>query len=161
MDSLQLQLPFTKDTARVNLLNKLVALNARSNPKKSLELSLESLALAQQIGFKNGLATSYRMVGLSWFYNNDHPRSMENLMKSAEVASANKQWPLAIQNYLNLAGTYSGVFGNYLKAMEFYTKALHVCESQNLTYKIYDAYSGIANVYLHQKETKPLSTGSR
>ncbi|NOS94156.1 MAG: tetratricopeptide repeat protein [Cyclobacteriaceae bacterium] len=106
------------------------------------------------MNFKNGIATSYRMLGLSWFYNNDHPQALENLLKSADAAMINKQWSLAIQNYLNLAGTYSSVFGNYVKAMEFYTKALHVCESQNLTYKIYDAYSGIAGVYLHQKENE-------
>ncbi|MBI3218239.1 MAG: tetratricopeptide repeat protein [Bacteroidetes bacterium] len=153
-DTLELQLPFTKDTARVTLLNKIAALHSRTDAKKSLGLSLEALKLAEEINFKNGIAASYRMVGLSWFYNNDHTKALENLVKSADVAIANEQWTLAIQNYLNLAGTYSSVYGNYVKAMEFYTKALHVCESQNLTYKIYDAYSCIASVYLHQSENE-------
>lgn len=153
-DSLELKLPFTKDTARVTLLNKIAAVHARTDAKKSLALSQEALHLAQKIDFKNGIATSYRMMGLSWFYNNDHTQAIENLLKSAEAATANEQWTLAIQDYLNLAGTYSSVFGNYVKAMEYYTKALDICETQNLTYKIYDAYSGIASVYLHQKENQ-------
>ncbi len=153
-DSLEQKLPFTKDTARVILLNKISLLIASSDSKKSLAMSKEALNLAQELNFKNGIAQSYRTLGISWLYNNDHPQAIENLQLSGELAAANKQWELAIQNYLNLGGMYCSVYGNYVKGMEFYTKALSVCESQNLTFKIYDAYMGIAYIYHHQHENE-------
>jgi len=151
-DSLSKQLPYAKDTSRVNLLIKLATRSFRTDPTKALSYSEEALQLAKQLNYPTGLATSHRVVGLSWFYNNDHTQAIEHLTLSAELAMANQQWNLAIQNFLNLAGTHSSVFGNYVKAMEFYTKAMEVCESQNIQYKIYDAYSGIAYVYFHQQE---------
>jgi len=153
-DSLQQKLPLTKDTARVTLLNKISTLIASSDSKKSLALSQEALNLAQDLNFKTGIAQSHRTLGIAWLYNNDHQQATENLQLSGDMALANKQWELAIQNYLNLGGMYCSVYGNYVKGMEFYTKALGVCESQNLAYKIYDAYSGIAYVYQHQHENK-------
>ncbi|MCE2995999.1 MAG: tetratricopeptide repeat protein [Cyclobacteriaceae bacterium] len=153
-DSLQQKLPFTKDTARVTLLNKISTLIASSDSKKSLALSQEALKLAQDLNSKNGIAQSHRALGIAWLYNNDHQQATENLQLSGDMALANKQWELAIQNYLNLGGMYCSIFGNYVKGMEFYTKALGVCESENIAYKIYDAYSGIAYVYQHQHENK-------
>ncbi|NOS94336.1 MAG: tetratricopeptide repeat protein, partial [Cyclobacteriaceae bacterium] len=153
-DSLQQKLPFTKDTARVTLLNKISTLVASSDSKKSLAISQEALKLAQDLNFKNGIAQSHRTLGIAWLYNNDHQQATENLQLSGDMALANKQWELAIQNYLNLGGMYCSIFGNYVKGMEFYTKALGVCESQNISYKIYDAYSGIAYIYQHQHENK-------
>lgn len=154
VDSLQLLLPFTKDTAKVSLLNKLSGLVATADAKKSLEYSQEALGLAQELNSKNGIALSYRSLGISWLYNNDHPQAIENILRSAQLAMDNQQWELAIQNYLNLAGMYCSVFGNYVKGMEFYTKALQVCESKNATFKIYDAYMGIAYIYHHQHENE-------
>lgn len=154
VDSLELKLPVVKDTARVTLLNKIASLKVLIDSKKSLAYSEEALKLAQELNFKNGIALSYRTVGLAWFYNNDHQQALENLQVSADEALLNKQWQLAVQNYLNMAGIYCSVFGNYVKGMEFYTKALGVCESKHIAYKIYDAFSGIAYVYSHQGEYK-------
>jgi tetratricopeptide (TPR) repeat protein len=153
-DSLESILPLVKDTARVSLLNKIATLTSRTDSKKSLTYSQEALKLAQEIDFKNGIALSHRTVGLAWFFNNDHQQAIENFLLSTDLALANKQWELAIQNYLNLAGIYCSVFGNYVKGLEFYTKALNLCESQTVTHKIYDAYSGIAYVYHHQGENE-------
>ncbi len=153
-DSLEATLPFIKDTARVSLLNKIALLNTTIDSKKSLAFSQEALQLAQGIKFKNGIALSHRILGLAWLYNNDHQLAIENLLRSAELAITNEDWKLAIQNYLNLAGINCSVFGNYVKGMEFYTKALRICESKNVSYKIYDVYSGIAYIYHHQHENE-------
>ncbi|MBI3218237.1 MAG: histidine kinase [Bacteroidetes bacterium] len=153
-DSLDAILPSAKDTARVSLLNKIALLNTTIDSKKSLAYSQEALQLAQGIKFKHGIALSHRVLGLAWLYNNDHQQAIENLLRSAELAITNEDWKLAIQDYMNLAGMHCSVFGNYVKGMEFYMKALHVCESQNITYKIYDAYMGIAYIYHHQHENE-------
>ncbi len=154
VDSLRALIPFKKDTARVSLLNKLSLLTGTSDARQSLAYSQEALQLANQLDFKKGIALSHRSLGIAWLYNNDHQQAIENLHLSGDMALANKQWELAIQNYLNLGGMYCSVYGNYVKGMEFYTKALGVCESQNSTFKIYDAYSGIAYIYQHQHENK-------
>lgn len=152
IDSLETLLPTAKDTARVNLLNKLSSLNAKKDTKKSLVFAEEALALSEKLDFEFGVAQSSRAVGFAWFFNNDHQKAIDYLLQSAIKARSIQKWSLEAQNYLNIGGTYYGVMGNYTKAMDYYLKALKVYETHNIDTKVYDAYAGIAAVYNHQKE---------
>jgi ABC-type enterochelin transport system substrate-binding protein len=50
-DSLEVALVSAKDTARVNLLNKLSTLYVKKNPKKSLAYGEEALTLSRELTY--------------------------------------------------------------------------------------------------------------
>jgi len=112
----------------------------------------EALELSNSLRFRNGQAMATRSMAIAHFFENNHPRTIEFLLLSAGQASENHQWSLEGQNYMNLGGVYSSVLGDYSKAMEYYTQALTVYEKHHIGDKIFDAYGGIAAVFIHQNE---------
>ncbi len=152
IDSLENILKTSTDTARVNLLNKLSDIYSRDSQKKGLPYAQEALELSQKLNFQIGIAKSYRALAVASFFNNDHPKSIDYLLLSASQAASISEWNLEAKAYLNLGAIYSGVLGNYPKAMEYYTKALNTFELHKIDGERYNAYAGIASVFTSQKE---------
>ncbi len=151
-DSLETLLLTSKDSTRVNLLNNLSVRYSKKEFKKALEYANKALKLSEETDYPMGIATSYRSLALAIFFSGEHTKSIEYFLLSATKAAAIKQWNLEAQNYLTLGGIYASVLGNYPKSMEYYLKTLDVYESHNSHDKSYDALSGVAYIYNHEKE---------
>ncbi len=152
IDSLESLLTSSKDTIRVNLLNKLSDNYARNSNTKGMPYAQEALKLSEEIGFEKGIVISYRAIAVAYFFNNDHPKAIEHLLLSSAKAASISQWELEAKGYLNSGAIYGGVLGNQLKAMEYYSKALEVLELHSISTELYNAYAGVASVLSSQKE---------
>jgi tetratricopeptide (TPR) repeat protein len=151
-DSLKRALLLATDTAKANLLIQLATINVRNAPKEALAFGMEALKHSEELNFETGIAKSYRAIAIAFFWDNNHSKSIAYLTLSTNKAIALNSWELAAQNHLNQAALYASVFGNYSKAMEYYTKALSIQELHAGTSKIYDSFGGIAGVYANQRE---------
>ncbi len=152
IDSLENLLSTSSDTTRVVLLNTLSEIYGRATSQKALPYAEEAIALSEKLSYRKGIAKSYRTLAIAHFFKNEHSKAIEYLFISATKAAAIEAWDLEAQDYLNIAAVHASVFGNYSKAMEYYTKALTVFEMHQVSGKLHDAYAGIASVYIHQKE---------
>lgn len=152
IDSLEAMLPVSKDTTRINLLNRLSVQYSKRDFKKAIEYANAALQLSQEKDYQMGIAASYRSLALGIFFSGDHTKSIEYFLLSATKASEIKHWDLEAQNYLTLGGIYASVLGNYPKSMEYYLKTLAVYEAHHIQDKSYDALSGVAYIYNHEKE---------
>ena len=151
-DSLENLLVTSTDTTRINLLNNLSIRYSKKEFKKALEYANEALQLSEEMDYPIGIATSYRSLAMAIFFSGDHTQSIEYFLLSSTKAAEIKHWNLEAQNFLTIGGIYASVLGNYPKSMEYYLKTLAVYESHNSHNKSYDALSGIAYIYNHEKE---------
>jgi len=151
-DSLENLLTVAEDTVRVNLLNKLSEIYSRNTQEKGLLYAEQALSLSEKLDYQRGIVLAYRSNAIAYFFKNDHPKAVEYLLASTVKAAAVGEWDWEAKGYLNLGGIYSGILGNYPKAMEYYTKGLKTLEAHNISHEQYNAYAGIASVYSSQKE---------
>jgi len=157
-DSLKLVLlSRSDDTLKVNTLNQIAALEARTYPKSALKYGSEALELAEKLEFQAGMALAYKNIGLGFYFQSDYVRALSNWESSLELYESlgNEQ------GIANLVGNLGSIYysqGDNFKAIEYFIRALKIAEKRGTenredTQRIATLLMNIGNVYSEQPST--------
>ncbi|MEN8201686.1 MAG: tetratricopeptide repeat protein [Bacteroidota bacterium] len=146
-DSLKLVLlGMSDDTLKVNTLNQIATLEARSYPKNALKYGSEAVELAEKLDFPAGMALAYKNVGLGYYFQSEYTEAYSNWESSLELYETlgNEQ---GIANLLgNLASIYYTLGDNY-KAIEYNIRALSITEKRGDSIRLATLLLNIGSVY--------------
>lgn len=146
-DSLKSLLPSAKDdTNKVNVLIQLADEYRSSNINQSLEYSLQSLNLSDQLKFDRGLVTSNNSIGIAYYFMGNYPKALTHYIAATKILAktGNKKKLSAINN--NIAAVYLEL-KQYGEAESYFNKCLNIAEGMNDSVSMADAYNNIAAIY--------------
>jgi len=81
----QLIVRASHDTVKVLEMNKLAMKLYRSEADSALRVCEKALQLAKKIRFTNGIARSYKSLGICYYVQSNYEKSLDNYLKSIEM----------------------------------------------------------------------------
>jgi adenylate cyclase len=147
IDSLKKQLPYAKeDTNKVSLLGDIAYLYYRlEQPDTMLKFATEQLALARQLNWQKGIARSIDFKGMAYEAKNEPRKALMYYDSTLQIYEQINKAKAADGAF------YSGVLcyniNEYAQAIQYFFKALKICESVGICDVQASAYTGIAVVY--------------
>ena len=140
-----------KDSISVNALIELSKVYLKKdNIKKSLVYAKEALKIANQIGFKKGIAFSHKQVGMAYYYQGNFLDVFDSWEQSLKIFET-IQDTLGIANMVNNIGSTYYSIGNNTKAIEYYLRSLGISEKQKNPLLISSALANIGGVYVEME----------
>lgn len=142
------------DTMKVKALNQL-GLNyyQQADLGRSQRYLNEALVKSQRMGYKRGIAISSALLGSVMMAKNDNAMALRYNFKSLEVyRSINDTTCLNYLNNLNNVATVYKQLGIYNKSLEYYLRALNICEKTNKDEIIIFLNNNIASIYNSKSE---------
>jgi signal transduction histidine kinase/tetratricopeptide (TPR) repeat protein len=125
IDSLVATLPRMKeDTSKVNTLNDIAYSYWKFDPKTGQKFAQQGIDLSRKIGWKDGLALSYRNLGINYIDNSDFKKAIEYYNMAYE-STTNKKILCKVLQSLGLVYTYQS---DYKTAMNYSMRSLKMCE---------------------------------
>jgi len=159
IDSLKLVLlSMSDDTLKVNTLNQIASLEARTYPKNALKYGTEAVDLAEKLEFKPGLALAYKNVGLGYYFQSEYIQAMKFWDISLELYEAlgNEQ---GIANLVGNLGSIYYMQGDNYRAVEYTLRALRIAEKQGDSIRLATLLLNIGNIYSEQVGPKEYLRG--
>jgi len=137
------------DTTQVNQLNNDGYKLRRSDAEQTLAKATKALAIARKINYINGIAESYRIIGVGRDYNGEPEKAIESYLNALSYFQiANNQIGQA-RVYNNIGNLYRD--NDYDKSLEYLRKSLHIAKNLSDQNLIASLYLNIGNVYYRQK----------
>lgn len=127
-DSLKAAMPMiSQDTSKVNALNELGYEYVSDAPDQTMKYVTEALAIAEKIGYENGIMVSYNNLGLASYYQNDYEQALIYYFKAKALAEKlhNRSKQAVILNNLGLVYDDKA---DYSKALEYYLATLKIVD---------------------------------
>ncbi len=150
LDSMLAELPTAKeDTNKVNLLNDLSWDYAQINPDEGIKYGLQGLALAEQLGWKKGIAKADNNLGNNYQSKSDYPKALEYYFKSLKMNEALGDKGSIARITRSIGNVYSRQ-SDYPKALEYYFKVLKMKETLGDKGNIARTIGNIGLVYAGQ-----------
>jgi serine phosphatase RsbU (regulator of sigma subunit)/Tfp pilus assembly protein PilF len=116
-----------------------------------------TLQLAQQLNFKNGIASSYSTMGVVFYYQGDYSRTLDYYFKALKIDEELKN-NKEIGKRLSNIGLVFYKQGNYRKALDNYFKSMKIAEELDNKPSLAHVLSNIGIVYRNQGDfTKALN----
>ncbi|MGN6638036.1 MAG: tetratricopeptide repeat protein [Mucilaginibacter sp.] len=138
----------SQDTAEVKLLLKQGYGSRMTDHEQTIKKGEQALELAQKLNYLNGIAESYRILGIGEYYANHEVKAIGDYLEALSYYKAAKNILGQAQVYNNIGNLYLNI--DYDQSLEYLTRGLKIAEkvgSQNL---IARAYLNIGNVYLRK-----------
>ena len=133
-EQLLLKLKNSKDTVRVNILNRLSKIYYTSELDKAEDYASSALTLGKELNYHKGIALSYLYMAHIYEMRADLKRNIVYLKKSIEyinasltLAKENNQQTVLLQCYNSLGIIYQNL-GSYNKSLEYHFKSLAIRE---------------------------------
>ncbi len=139
----------TGDTAQVNKLNNDGYNLRRSDAEQTILKAIKALALAQQINYPNGIAESYRVIGVGRDYNGEPEKAIESYLNALSFFQSTKNLEGQAKVYNNIGNLYRD--NDYDKSLEYLQKSLQIAKSLSNESLIASLYLNLGNVYYRQK----------
>jgi len=138
-----------QDTAQVNLLNKQAFQMRQTDHDETIKKATQALELAQKLNYLNGIAESYRTMGIGEAYANKEASAIADYSNALSFfkKSGNRLGQAKVYN--NIGNLYLTV--DYDQALDFLEKGLNMAETLKDTKLIASANLNIGNVYLRKK----------
>ena len=146
--------PDVNDTNKVKALNQL-GLNhyLQADLERSQRYLTEALVKSEKISYKRGSAISNALLGSVMMAQNNNAMALKYNFKSLEVyRSINDTTCLNYLNNLNNVATVYKQLGIYNKSLEYYLRALNICEKKNKNDIIIFLNNNIASIYNTKSE---------
>ncbi|MES2591623.1 MAG: tetratricopeptide repeat protein [Bacteroidota bacterium] len=117
--------------------------------KNAVEKTNEAISLSQKINYKKGLAQSFNMKGILYWFQGDYPNALDYQYKALKISEeiGDKQ---RIAGSLNNIGSIFHEQGDLQKALEDQLKALRIYEEIDAKYEIANLYNNIGVIYRKQ-----------
>ncbi|MBL4654408.1 MAG: tetratricopeptide repeat protein [Bacteroidia bacterium] len=124
IDSLLVKLQTaSEDTHKVKIINDLGFQLISSDPEKALQYANLGLSLAEQLGYKQGIAKSFNHIGIIHRDQDNYEKALEFYLKALKIREeiGDKKGIAASMNGIGVVYFYQG---NYEKTINFFIKAL-------------------------------------
>jgi tetratricopeptide (TPR) repeat protein len=158
IDSLISEIPKAlTDTNKVKLLCDISASFWSVNPREGVKYGKQALELAENLGWKKGMASAYGRIGINYGSQDDQNKALEYHFKSMHLNEelGNKK---AIAGNLNNIGNVYLEQVDYPVSLEYYQKALKINEEIGNINWAGRNLGNMANIYWHQKKYKDAET---
>lgn len=150
IDSLNSKFGTSNDTTKVQILNRVVELTLKSNPKKAKILADSALVFAEKIHYKLGIANSYRSLANVQTTIGEYDNAIVNLRKAIDLYTGIRSNEGIIISYNVLGNTYLGL-KELDKALDNYTKGNEIAKQAPQNRKMIGyTNAGIANVLVEK-----------
>ena len=144
IDSLLVELPKLKnDSTKVKILNDLSFSYQYINPKNGRKYANEALRLSQKIEWNDGIAESYRILGVNFSVDSDFEKALYYYGKALK-ATSNKKILSKVLRSTGLIYTYQS---DYKNAMDYDMRALKMSEEVGDKKGVAAVLSNIGIVY--------------
>jgi tetratricopeptide (TPR) repeat protein len=137
------------DTAEVNQLNYQAFKSRLINPDITISEANRALKLAVKINFINGIAESYRVIGVGNSYKNSVDIAIENYMNALSYFKRNKNLEGEAKVYNNIGNLYRDI--DYSKSLENFEKSLLIATKLNIKDLIAGLKLNIGTAYQQRK----------
>ena len=116
--------PVALDTATIDSLN-LAGYNIRlTDPEKTLAYAKRALTLSKEIGYTNGTAEAYRILGIAFYYLGKNDKAIANYLIALSKFESSKNMSGQAKVYNNVGNLYKEI--DYEKALQYFKRALDI-----------------------------------
>lgn len=137
--------PNEETVKHIDSLNKLSFNLKDSDPFKSLAIANQSYTLSKKNNFQQGIAESYRMMGINFDNIGKSDSSIIFFHEAYEIFTRIKD-SIGIAKSLNNLGNFYNKYDNY-KAITYFTKAIKISQNKNLEELTAGCYLNIGAAY--------------
>ncbi|HTD99584.1 MAG TPA: tetratricopeptide repeat protein [Mucilaginibacter sp.] len=138
-----------QDTSEVNLLNKQGYLIHYTDHEQTIKKGQAALELALKLNYTNGIAESYRIMGIGEAYANREAKAIANYLNALSYFKIAKNVLGEAKVYNNIGNLYLTI--DYDQSLDYLNKGLKIAESLNNTKLIASITLNLGNVYLRKK----------
>lgn len=146
IDSLLNRLNRDKDSTRVNTLNALVLAYRMNNPQKSFQYSKESIALAEKLNFKKGIADAFHVLGILNSNQGDYDKALKNYFDALKIREE-----IHDTNGIGASNNNIGLVlwnqGKLMDALKYYLTSLKIDEDSDDKDGMATSYNNIGIIY--------------
>jgi tetratricopeptide (TPR) repeat protein len=139
------------DTNMVNHLSSLGRIYMYSNPDTSMIIGARALTIAQQTGWKKGIADALGNLGIYSYFRSDLPKALDYYQQALLIDQELNDKAGMAKRYGNIGLVYKSE-ADYPRALDFYLKALKLDEQFNDDYGLAADLDNIGIVYEEQGE---------
>jgi tetratricopeptide (TPR) repeat protein len=144
------------DTTQVIQLNNQAFRSRLINPEITISEANKALKLAEKINYTNGIAESYRVIGVGNSYKNSIETAIENYLNALSYFKKNNNLEGEAKVYNNIGNLYRDI--DYDKSLENFEKSLLIATKLNIKDLIAGLKLNIGTAYQQRKNySKALS----
>jgi tetratricopeptide (TPR) repeat protein len=138
-----------QDSLKVNKLN-LAGLSMRlTDADQTVADAAKALAIAQKINYKPGIAESYRVMGVGYYYLEQPVKAIDSYLTAINYFREIKDFKGEARVDNNIGNLYR--FNDYDQSLDYFQKALVIAKKFSDNKLIASIYLNIGTVYYHKK----------
>ena len=138
------------DTTSINNWNQFAYKNRLKNTQQTCFYASKALATAKKLNYDNGIAESYRLLGICNYYQNQSDIAIENYLNAiAYFTKSNNQAGIA-NVYNNIGNLYRDV--EYDTALSYYKKSLIIAQKKNIPDLLGGLYLNMGTIFQKKKD---------
>ncbi|MBE0661603.1 MAG: tetratricopeptide repeat protein [Bacteroidales bacterium] len=146
IDSLEILLPRLKGKEKVDVLNRLIQLNTRSNQDKSIQYGNEAIELANKINYQQGIASAHHYISTAYYYISNYSKALDHLLLSLNIYEAvNDSNTVAVLQ--NKIAINCRMLGRHEEALSYTFRTLRHAESIADSSAMANAFNNIGGIY--------------
>jgi tetratricopeptide (TPR) repeat protein len=138
-----------QDTATVNQLIKQGFSSRMTDHDQTIKKGQQALEMAQKLNYINGVAESYRILGIGEYYANHEAKSFSDYLYALQYYKISKNVIGQAKVYNNIGNLYQT--SDYDKSLEYLEKGLKIAEDLANTKLLASSYLNIGNIYNRKK----------
>jgi len=138
-----------QDTTAVIKLNKTGFTSRMTNPAQTVSYAGRALELAKTINYKAGIAESYRVMGVGYYYLNESKKAIDAYLTALDHFQEIHDLRGQGKVYNNIGNLYRD--NDYTSALDFFQKALVIAKQLSDNQLMASLYLNIGNVYFREK----------
>ena len=143
-------IPTDADTSHVIELNNIAFKNRLINPEKTLSNAGNALKLAKRLNYIDGIAESYRVMGVGQYYQNKIDLAIESYLTSLTYFKKNRNSLGEAKVYNNIGNLYRDI--DFQKSLENFQKSLKIAQRFQIKDLISGLYLNIGTVNQRKKK---------
>ncbi|MEO6977988.1 MAG: tetratricopeptide repeat protein, partial [Mucilaginibacter sp.] len=137
-----------KDSSSVNELNRQGFNMRMTSPEQTLADANKALKMARDIKYTRGIAESYRVMGIGYYYLDDPVKAIHSYLTAKDYFIQLKDMAGEASVYNNIGNLYR--YTDYDLSLEFFNKTLDIAKKLNNKPLIAGSYNNMGTVYYHK-----------
>ncbi len=142
------RIDFTKDSLKIDHLNKSAFEIRLTNPDKTLAFGRKALKLSLTAQYQNGIAEAHRIIGIGHYYRDRADSAMSNYLLSLSAFKQSQNIVGQARVYNNIGNLYREI--DYNEGLKYFHKSLKLAEKNNITDLIGSTYLNIGIIYFRK-----------
>lgn len=137
------------DTTQIIILNNQAFNDRLTDPDLTISKANKALKLSLDLNYINGIAESYRVIGIGHSYKNSPDVSIKYYLNALTYLKKSKNLDGEAKVYNNIGNLYRDI--DYNKSLEHFNKSLSIAEKLQNKELLAGLYLNIGTVYQQQK----------